>query len=349
MLRQLQRPTETTARSGRDWPLLRWGPLVLALLGIVVLWLLVDRHWWALLAGYGPRWIWWPMLLVPLFAGGNRLRTGFATLLTWLVIGWGLLGIRVPAPWRSSGQPPTLSMITFNAAGKASAVAGAIALARRQGAELLVIVECPRSDRHESIPLMGGAFTAMYEVCVWRGDGGPAKIELAPKPIKVVGWSGSIALARLPGMTPSQIGVVHLRSVRNELSEFLDMSEVFGQADSMRLRQEKRIAGSVFGSAWYRGLAPPPEIIAGDFNLVVESAVFRRDWVGTRWHDSFDEAGWGMGHTWRSSWYGLRIDHILHDDTWVASKAKVGPDLGSDHLPLMVELSRSRSTREDSR
>jgi endonuclease/exonuclease/phosphatase (EEP) superfamily protein YafD len=34
----------------------------------------------------------------------------------------------------------------------------------------------------------------------------------------------------------------------------------------------------------------------------------------------------------------MRIDHILYTDHFVAQRAWVGPNAGSDHLPVLAEL-----------
>ena len=36
------------------------------------------------------------------------------------------------------------------------------------------------------------------------------------------------------------------------------------------------------------------------------------------------------------SW--VRIDHILTTPDWSIAECRVGPDLGSDHLPVMAEV-----------
>jgi endonuclease/exonuclease/phosphatase family metal-dependent hydrolase len=161
---------------------------------------------------------------------------------------------------------------------------------------------------------------------------------MATRETRAIGWSGSIAVIELPGTVVGGIGVLHLRSVRNELKEFLDLSELKEQSDSMEARRSKRISGSIYASDWYRGLPVPPQIIVGDFNLVPESARFRRDWGD--WTDAWEEAGFGTGYTWHSRWFGLRIDRLIHSAGWRTRSVRVGDDVGSDHRPLFVELVR---------
>jgi len=81
-----------------------------------------------------------------------------------------------------------------------------------------------------------------------------------------------------------------------------------------------------------------PRIVVGDFNMPTESAIFQRHWSSLT--DAFGHVGVGFGHTRRAGWSRLRIDHVLVDDAWVVKTARVLPDYGSDHLPVMVEVER---------
>jgi endonuclease/exonuclease/phosphatase (EEP) superfamily protein YafD len=76
-------------------------------------------------------------------------------------------------------------------------------------------------------------------------------------------------------------------------------------------------------------------LVAGDFNA-------------TPWSDAFagpSGRGWrratGLAPTWPVAWRGLMgipIDHVLASDGWRLLEAAVGPDVGSDHRPVMVRL-----------
>lgn len=78
-----------------------------------------------------------------------------------------------------------------------------------------------------------------------------------------------------------------------------------------------------------------PMIIAGDLNA-------------TPWSNAFtgvDRRGWhratGLAPTWPAAWrgwLGIPIDHVLVNGYWAVASATVGPDVGSDHLPVLVRL-----------
>lgn len=318
----------------------RWGPPLVAAVAVLLLWFLVDRWWPLLPLGYGPRWPWLALPVVPLLAGGRWTQRLPPALATLALVLWGLLGFRLPA-WPI--RPPQddalrLRLVSFNAAVQGPAIERLLDAARDWDADLVVVVECP-TRRVEPRP--GYQLVAAGELCVWsRLGAAPPEIRHAPRDPAVIGWSGTIATVTLPGRGLAPIGVVHLRSVRNELSQFLDLSELLGKADSMEARRSKRIAGSRHARRWFDGLAVRPELVVGDFNLVVESPRFRGDWGA--WRDAFEAIGLGTGHTWHSRWYGLRIDHVLHDAAWRPTSFRIAPPMGSDHRALLVELERCR-------
>ena len=81
-----------------------------------------------------------------------------------------------------------------------------------------------------------------------------------------------------------------------------------------------------------------PAIIVGDFNLPVESAIFRRHWL--RFTDAFESTGTGFGWSKREgTLLRIRIDHILGNASAPqAIGVWLGSDFGSDHLPVIADL-----------
>ena len=105
------------------------------------------------------------------------------------------------------------------------------------------------------------------------------------------------------------------------------------QASSDGRRQQAEVAGP-----WCT--AEPNAIVAGDFNTPPESPVFRHNFG--RLSDAFGTAGWGVGSTYFAGWFSLRLDHILCDRQWQVRECTVGPDVGSEHRPLMAELGKTQ-------
>ena len=73
--------------------------------------------------------------------------------------------------------------------------------------------------------------------------------------------------------------------------------------------------------------------------------------LASRMGDSFRQAGTGLGGSWPVSAMEeftslpdfvpplFRIDYIWHSEQFRAISAQQGPELGSDHLPLLATLS----------
>jgi vancomycin resistance protein VanJ len=80
-------------------------------------------------------------------------------------------------------------------------------------------------------------------------------------------------------------------------------------------------------------------LVLGDFNTPVESVIYQRNWRGLE--NAFSRAGFGFGSTRFNGWIRIRIDHILMNEDWRTVRAFVGPDLGSDHRPMIADLRRN--------
>ena len=90
-----------------------------------------------------------------------------------------------------------------------------------------------------------------------------------------------------------------------------------------------------------------PVLAAGDFNMPPDSSTMAA--LQPFYHFGFEEAGWGYGYTrpTRCPWF--RIDHILASPEWRVTRCWVGPDFGSDHLPLLAEVVLSPPPRAGAR
>jgi hypothetical protein len=109
------------------------------------------------------------------------------------------------------------------------------------------------------------------------------------------------------------------------------------------VRFSKSAAGraheSEIASAWARGTDnSTPLVIGGDFNLPVESTIFRDHW--TQFTDAFENRGNGLGWSKREGrWLRIRIDHLLTLPNGVRpQRIEVGPTYQSDHLPVIGDF-----------
>ncbi len=135
---------------------------------------------------------------------------------------------------------------------------------------------------------------------------------------------------------PVSFFAVHLETVRKGIEPVLHAGA--GAARGLRANLSLRELESRTVQAWIHQRSRHSAIVAGDFNMPTDSAIYRRNWAG--WSDAFQSAGAGFGHTKFTSLWGIRIDHVLFDDSWQAVSSRVGPDIGSDHRPLIATLQR---------
>jgi endonuclease/exonuclease/phosphatase (EEP) superfamily protein YafD len=79
-------------------------------------------------------------------------------------------------------------------------------------------------------------------------------------------------------------------------------------------------------------------IIAGDMNLSQWSSYFGDFTKISGLRDS--QLGFGVQPTWPSTAFLMLtpIDHVLVSENFVVLDRRIGPDVGSDHLPVIVEL-----------
>jgi endonuclease/exonuclease/phosphatase family metal-dependent hydrolase len=144
------------------------------------------------------------------------------------------------------------------------------------------------------------------------------------------------------------LNTVHLPSPRYGLQHVLDRKTGLSLAKTGLLVKESenrmRVSQEVQSVIASQSL---PQIIAGDFNMPVESTIYRRFW--SNFANAFSKTGNGYG--W-SEWVsvrgipvGVRIDHILTGKGLIPLLSEVGPDIGSDHLPVIADIARTTPPR----
>ncbi len=342
------RPPEVTGESSVSAPPRRskWRTALIVavwiyLLGIIALWQWMiregDRQWLATLVLFGPRWICalpLPVLALCAAIRARRLLVPLAAALA--IVLWGIMGLEVHWP-RQPALRPTLRVLTCNVEQRAVDTSLLAALIVDQDVDVVALQEVAQAtpfiwpedwhviERHEFI------LASRHPIEVHESMSRPGR------PYQYTGFHFTILLpaADVP------IVNLHLESPRRGLEavlsrrQGLDFSRVGDLEASIRLRSRE----SEDTQHWASSLAGP-KLIVGDFNMPVDSVIFRRDWSG--YSDAFSQVGLGFGFTKSSEkdgWsYGARIDHVLTDHSWRVQRCVVAADVGSDHRPLMADL-----------
>lgn len=103
-------------------------------------------------------------------------------------------------------------------------------------------------------------------------------------------------------------------------------------------RADLRDAQLDFARQWASGQVGPI-VVVGDFNATPWSAPFRR--LAASAHLSSSQNGFGLQPSFSARTNLLLrvpIDHLLHSSELEVTDRRLGPEMGSDHFPLLVDL-----------
>lgn len=314
-------------------------PSLLSVAFALVVWLafatLGDRTWIGTALLFTGRWIW----LMPVLAlgaltaiGGRRWMPG--PLLATVLVAHGAMGFRtgwrtlLPAP---EGRP--LRVMTFNVEGGDRVGVRLAELLNDLQPDLIALQECGPNIRQTFAAIEGyvsdttnGCFASRFPI---------EQVRLMP--VAQFDRLGGLLVTTYVVRTPmGRVGVtnVHLETPRKGLTYLLSPGSR-SAAGAIRDNTLLRDVQSRQARAWVNA-AGLPVIVTGDFNLPVDSRIFRTHWGDLT--DAWETAGRGFGWTKRNGWISARIDHVLADRTFRVTRARVGADYGSDHLPVIAEL-----------
>ncbi|MGE0441391.1 MAG: endonuclease/exonuclease/phosphatase family protein [Gemmatimonadales bacterium] len=298
---------------------------------------------------------WWPATAV-LFAGRWpwMVPAGFLLVLGLLLRQWRAAGLAAAAlattlafvmgatlgvgRWLGGGDPATrIRLITYNVDGRAMSLAGLMDLVERYQPDVLAIQECGEAVI-QAAPLLTGYQFRRSSLCLLSRFPVDTMLVQPRRDIEQIGGSGQVIRYLISGPGgPFSLVNLHLETPRDGLEALLGRSarapDLIDEETTLRNIESGR------ARAWADS-APPPLIVAGDFNTPKESVIFRRHWGDLT--EAFDRAGFGFGHSKFTRLFGLRIDHVLVDDRWSVKRAEILPDFGSDHRPMLVELELRR-------
>lgn len=303
-----------------------------------LLWGLGDSWWVATALLFGPRWpAIVPAALLALAAALARPRlllpiAGAAVIALGPVMGY-RIGWR---SWLGSPRGQNLRIITFNVEGGVNPeLLGVPGELERYQPDVMVFQEC--ASRLNATQFWPAGWTVRQDGGFCLGTRWPVLDvrELERVETGEFGGTGNAVRYRLQVRNDTvDLVVVHLETPRKGLESLRYGSDASRMNPSLLVRE----IGSRRISRWVRQQSQEP-IVAGDFNMPVESVIYRRYWNDCG--NAFSRTGHGFGGTRVLRHFSIRIDHVLACGRWRPVRAFVGPDLGSDHLPLIVDVNRS--------
>lgn len=319
---------------------LAWSSLAALLVGWLLIAGLGDRVWWTLPLLYGPRWF--PALallgIIPALIVVPR-RAALLALGGTAIVLFGLFDFRLGLGRRPASGRPTIRVMELNADGPPGDLSRTLAAIKEYQPQIVVIPECGARLSEVLLHLPGFHFhAAITSICFLSQGEILDWIERDPRhDIWQEGGSGVIVRVIVKTSAgPMRMGLVHLETPRKALEAYFDLSEIPKQGPATRANAQQREKESRLASDWMKAGPSMPTIIAGDFNLPIESAIYRRYWSG--YQNAFSQSGFGSGYTKHTRLVGVRIDHILSSKDVVPIRSFVGKDVGSDHLPLIADL-----------
>ena len=309
----------------------------LAVVAVLLSWF-ADVLWPGTLIAFGPRWIWGAPLavLVPAaLAYDRRLLVPLAAAAAIFV--GPVLDVRFPALrliGRGAAPARDLRVMTYNIGGGEISGDALRALVRELGPDVIALQE-------RSVNLTGGGLPFLPYSGSASGEQGlysrfPIVATDARDRADLLARHGSGSIVRYEIATPRgpvQVVNVHLATVRDGLASV--MHRLWRGLPELDANTRERALESEIARGWAdRGAGP--RLVLGDFNIPVESAIYRRSWGA--FTNALSEAGVGLVPTKHTRWHGVRIDHVLAGPGWRVLSAWVGPGLGGDHRPVIADL-----------
>jgi endonuclease/exonuclease/phosphatase family metal-dependent hydrolase len=339
-----------------------------------------DRWLPATLFAFGPRWVVLLPLVVLAPAAVLASRRAMGVLAVGTVVAlMPLMGLRIALPPAGMTAPraataPALRVLSLNALGGDIVRERLDDIMTRYAPDLIAFQEC--GERlGASLDARAGWYTVrvgrLCSTSRWPLTFLDTMPRLAFQRLAQYGAGGTGQLVRARVAHPAgafDFVNVHLETARKGLEGLMGDGGVFpdGDAfadgdgrDAVRARARAERDGAVVGEAraelnamvrnseseraamWAaRHADTRPVIVAGDFNMPVEASIYREHWGALT--NAFDARGTGFGFTrYDGRWLRVRIDHVLAAPRWFDVRgAWVGEDAGSDHLPMVADLTR---------
>ncbi len=313
---------------------LGWTYLFFALALWGVMHLLGEHRWFTTLLIYGPRWVWaTPLALLIPAAALLRRRSLWPLLFATYVMVWPIMDLRLPwrraMPDRNSGV--RIRVLSCNTHGDAMDVDAMAALIARLNPDVVALEEFTGGNARRLFP------DARWHFCNGGDQWIASRFEFADTPFpfptspqRVAFFAGRVQLITPGG--PVDFYSIHLASPHSVFSAALRAKSGSRQMVARNVHQRLEEATQLADDADSKKEAV---LMAGDFNLPTDSAIYRQNF--SEFADAFSVAGFGFGWTYRVRWTVTRIDHVLSNASLRCVNCWVAPNVSSPHRPLVAD------------
>jgi vancomycin resistance protein VanJ len=322
---------------------LAWATLAATSILALLMWQYGDVWWTMTMLLFMGRWILLlPLAALALAAVMLRRRALVPIALSAIVVAGPIMGFRVG--WQRlvpHDAGISLRAVSVNADGHELGAGGISEFVERVRPNLLAIQECSEALRAEVDGMRGWYHHHTGNLCfissypITDSTLMDRRVFAQMHGDSDTGIGGAGYVVRYTVQTPRgalNVTNLHLETPRKGL-EVLSL----GSFDLRQLRENTMLRGIEADVArQFVNQGTLPTIVLGDFNTPVESQIFQRSWGDLT--DAFSHAGFGFGMTKFNGWIRARIDHVLAGPGVHVDHVGVGDDVGSDHRPLIVDL-----------
>src|SRR5262245_33997385 len=317
---------------------LGWGYVLLIAIWLLLRLLLCDRVWWLALINSLAFYLFVPLVFVlpaALWWRQSRLLLGLALPLLAFIAFFGALFVPPAARPRPQAQGPTLTAMSFNLLWSNRSYADIVQAIQTVAPDIIGFEEATPKTMAALLPRLASA----YPYHTFTGDSPSRSVGVLSRwPLTSISalpnppLERALRVALRVGDHPLTVVVAHLapnNMLGYPLSQFTALTAeryAVRDAESRYLQQDIQARAE-------------PALLLCDCNMTDTSETHAILSIALR--DSFQEAGWGLGHTLSVGGIPLpaqRVDYIWHTEELIATAARVGPDGGSDHRPIVATL-----------
>jgi endonuclease/exonuclease/phosphatase (EEP) superfamily protein YafD len=330
-------PITTRSRKRRPFLFVAcWGYLLAVIATCVFLRVQGDRSWLGTFVLMAPRWPFaLPLVLLLPWAMLARRWVMMSLVFTAMaIVACPLMGFRLAIP-AAETQRGDLRLLTFNVHRQHVDVAGFAQVIEESQPDVIAIQDWSSALQKKLFPDDDWHTRQVGELFIASrfpiGEVTPIDFNDSEGVPKAERGAAAVFELKTPKGTICLINL-HLASPHSALNSLSDDGGTELNRNALRRWAESETVRSMADRI------NQPLVLTGDFNTTDDSPIFREHWQG--FADAFTERGFGFGYTYLNTHTQFRIDHVLSDASWKPIRATIGPEAGSPHRPLIVDLQR---------
>lgn len=291
-------------------------------------WLIIPKY----ILLFGPRW-WLLVVILPTFFLWRHLSKKRRLLLPVLLIGViNYLDFQLPSLthyFQPSHDDNTIKIIQANIGGNASIYEIQL-LVKDEKPDILLLQEAKNINFTDWI-------SPEYRTSCKGGLCIVSKLdfeEIGELNRKLIDRWGNFALLYKIKIGQSEFSLanVHFETPRTIIIGLIH--RVWNQSSANKLDSDRQYEALLI-SAWQQ--AQKNTIIVGDFNMLEDENIYQKYF--SEMNNALGDASIGLSYTKKTSWHGVRIDHLLFTNNFTLKGIRINDSITGDHKPVVTTLS----------